>query len=83
MARHIDYQIPGITQISPAIAVKTDGGPWAEHNFPCPVCKVRTAIMSLDGWFFRPCWECTDEGWALIHKAALPWWKRMLLGRTE
>ncbi len=43
----------------------TDGGPWAQHNFPCPVCKERPARVDIAGWVFGPCSECRIAGWEL------------------
>lgn len=58
------YEIPGTTVIrATGIAVKTDGGPWAEHNFPCPICHKESAVLQLDGWVFQPCWDCSGKGW--------------------
>ena len=72
-----EYNIPGVSKItSDPITVTTDGGPWAEHNFPCPVCKKEIAVMELDGWRFGPCRSCENDGWVL-HKPT--GWKRFFI----
>lgn len=63
--------------------VFTDGGPWATHNFPCPVCWEHKAMLNLAGWVAEPCRGCTEEGWALSYrKLHDPWWKRWLRGNN-
>lgn len=54
----------------------TDWGPWAQHNFPCPVCKERLARVELGGWIFGPCAECRIEGWVLELQRP-SWWRRL------
>lgn len=60
---------PGILTVT----VVTDGGPWAKHNMPCPVCAINVAIMNLNEGIFEPCWMCTRDGWQLRKKR---WWNR-------
>lgn len=55
----------------------TDWGPWAQHNFPCPVCKERASIVDLAGWIFGPCASCAAAGWALTqHPRRRRRWRR-------
>jgi hypothetical protein len=51
------------------IRAVTDWGPWAEHNFPCPVCKQRASIVNIDAWVFGPCAVCQREGWELSFRS--------------
>lgn len=75
----ITANIPGVTELTyEPVSVLTDGGPWAQHNFPCPVCKKAFAVMELDGWIFNPCRNC-ESNWKLIDLRKLPFWKRWLL----
>jgi hypothetical protein len=73
------------TILSPV--VYTDGGPWAQHNFPCPVCRGRRAVLDLSQGVFAPCWECQRSGWRLTPPPATPLQRlgrrlaRTLLGR--
>lgn len=76
----LQVNIPGITRITDQpVVVSTDGGPWAQHNFPCPVCKEANAMMDLGGWIFEPCTKCHERGWQLMFKPALPFWLRFLM----
>lgn len=60
------------------IRAVTDWGPWAQHNFPCPVCKERVARVELSGWVFGPCWECATAGWKLeLRPRRTRWWERL------
>jgi hypothetical protein len=45
--------------------VVTDGGPWALHNMPCPICLQRRAMLNLDDGTFHPCDTCRNRGWEL------------------
>ena len=45
--------------------VVTDGGPWAEHDYACPTCQVRKAVLFLNTGQFHPCDQCRSEGWEL------------------
>jgi len=53
------------------IEVKTDGGPWCEHNMPCSVCGKTVAVMDMNSGTFEPCWECQQQGWLTVR---LPRW---------
>lgn len=75
----VAYSIPGTTHLTDdPIAIKTDGGPWAEHNMPCPICKGNKAIMDLDGWVFHPCGSCRQNGWVLKKSKFLLWLRKFL-----
>lgn len=76
----IKHEIPGTTYLTEApVSVTTDGGPWATHNMPCPVCHTARAMMNLDGWIFQPCDECSEAGWELKLKSQA--WPKRLLNR--
>lgn len=53
--------------------IVTDGGPWAAHNMPCPVCYERKAVLWLHDGAFHPCDHCTADGWVLKKKRR---WRR-------
>ena len=46
--------------------IVTDGGPWAEHDYPCPVHLDEPAVLHLDTGIFHPSWKADKEGWMLI-----------------
>lgn len=53
-------------RISPlAEIVREDHGPFALHNFPCPVCCVRHAVFFLNNGVYGPCRECRKDQWRL------------------
>lgn len=59
------------------IQIITDGGPWAKHNFPCPVLRNRHAVLNLGTGTFHPSWKAQEDGWTLIQ---VRWkWLRCLL----
>ena len=57
------------------IKVVTDGGPWATHNFPCPVCRENKAILNLNEGVMEPCGRCSGFGWQLVHWKNRRWSK--------
>jgi hypothetical protein len=60
--------------------VLTDGGPWATHNMPCPVCGQRPAVLELHDGRFHPCWDCQRAGWRTLRLGRL---LRRVLGRSR
>lgn len=58
--------------------VVTDGGPWALHDYACPTCQERKAVLNLNTGRFHPCWPCQDEGWTTVKAPKLV---RRLVGR--
>jgi hypothetical protein len=45
--------------------VFTDGGPWADHDQACAVCRERPAVLDLNSGIFHPCGTCQEAGWRL------------------
>lgn len=58
------------------IEVITDGGPWATHNYPCPVYQDLHAIINLNSGVFTPSRKAESEGWRLIQVKG--WFKKWL-----
>lgn len=55
-------------------------GMIANHNYPCPVCKVNHAVCNLHGMIMSPCWDCQEKGYQLIKKVKKdlrPWYIKM------
>lgn len=63
------------------------GSPVAEHNFPCPVCGERKAMLCLNTGLFHPCGLCDRKGWMLVRprrgiaRWIVCWLDRNLFGR--
>lgn len=55
--------------------IETDGGPWATHNMPCPVCLDKKAIIYLNTGTFYPCGTCQMDGWVL--KKESKWYQKI------
>ena len=55
----------------------TDGGPWAEHDMACGVCRKKPAVMNLNGWTFSPCWSCQRAGWNLYKWKGPKWMQKI------
>ena len=45
----------------------TDGGPWATHDYACPVFKNQHAVLDMNKGIFTPSWAAQKEGWKLVH----------------
>jgi hypothetical protein len=61
------------------IHIKTDGGPWAEHNMPCAVCGKKHAMLDLETGFFHPCWECRNK-YGLTNRRNMTLWNYIQVG---
>jgi hypothetical protein len=59
----------------PDVTVITDGGPWAQHTMPCPVCCDRHAILDLSTGAFGPCGTCQADGWQLTRQRRRRWFR--------
>lgn len=55
------------------IVIATDGGPWAKHNYPCPVCWTKPAILDMNIGIFQPCGVCQQHGWQLVKWKKTRW----------
>jgi hypothetical protein len=59
------------------IKFETDGGPWVEHDYPCPVhYGILNAVYDMDRDIFKPSWSAQKAGWHLIK--ADNWFKRLV-----
>ena len=38
----------------------------ATHNYPCPVCKVNSAVYNMNTGIFQPCWGCENKGYKIV-----------------
>lgn len=58
--------------------VRTDGGPWMEHNMPCAVNPEQSAVIDCETGIFMPGRAAEAEGWMLIKapKWLRPWLQR-------
>ena len=39
---------------------------FAIHNYPCPVCKVSSAVYIIPTGIFEPCWDCQKKGYKIV-----------------
>jgi len=51
---------PLLTMHSPTVIVE---GPIAFHDYACPVCRERKAILDLSTGIMQPCGGCQKEGY--------------------
>lgn len=63
--------------------VHTDGGPWAIHDYACPVCGQDYAVLVLHSGKFQPCWSCQKDGYRTVKlpRFFLRWAERQIKGR--
>ena len=38
----------------------------ATHDYPCPVCKVNSAVYNMSNGIFQPCWDCQKKGYNIV-----------------
>jgi hypothetical protein len=67
----------------PEMKVFTDGGPWAEHNHPCAVCRERHSILDLSIGVMMPCRECHARGWFTLYAKPGSLLNRLLAWRLQ
>lgn len=60
----------------------TDGGPWAEHDVLCYVCRNKAAVLEMNKAIFLPCWNCQTNGWVLKRRSKF-WNKVRLMVRRK
>jgi hypothetical protein len=61
------------------VTVVTDGGPWAHHNMPCPVCQNNQAVLNMNTGVFGPCRDCEKKGWEIRKRSSFKQWFNNLL----
>lgn len=49
-------------------------GMVARHNYPCPVCRNKVAVLELHTGRFSPCWSCQSEGWRVTKLSLITRW---------
>lgn len=59
------------------IKIESDGGPWVNHNYPCPVIRDSHAVFNLNTGVFEPSWGAQRAGWHIVH--ADTWIKKWVL----
>lgn len=66
---------PGLAKID----IEADGM-HAEHNFPCPICRSKPAVLNQSNGTFEPCWKCQRDNWYTIqlHSKILRWCLRKI-----
>lgn len=43
----------------------SDGGPWCEHNMPCPIYGDQHAVYDMNTGIFLPCREAQRNGYVI------------------
>lgn len=65
------------------IRITEDDSPFGfNHNFPCPTCRQRPAVMWDEG-VFGPCDECREKRGYYLVRIKNRRWARWLLGLWE
>lgn len=47
------------------IVIRTDGGPWVEHNMPCPIYGDEPAVYCMNTGIFKPSRAAQRDGYAV------------------
>lgn len=46
----------------------------ANHEYPCPVCKVNSAVYNMSNGIFQPCWDCQKKGYKIVKVTKVKSW---------
>lgn len=46
--------------------ILTDGGPWAMHDYACPILRDRHAVLRMNDGIFTPSWDAQKLGWRTV-----------------
>lgn len=58
-----------------------DSGMLVEHDYSCPCCRKRHAVLDLSTGLMHPCWGCRED-YELIKKDKRKWWQKLLGAKT-
>jgi hypothetical protein len=68
-----------VSDLDALAAIKVENhGLFALHNFPCPVCREKHAVLDLSRGVMEPCWTCQEDRYQLVR---LPRWVPRWLAR--
>jgi hypothetical protein len=56
------------------VSIETDGGPWAMHDYPCPVFQNAPAVFDMNANVFRPSWVAQERGWRTVRASGWKLW---------
>ena len=57
-----------------------ESGMFATHDYSCPVCRMSSALLSLNDGVMYPCDDCIGRGYVLLKPKGLLKWIIRLLG---
>lgn len=63
--------------------IHTDGGPWAEHDMPCPVFVGESAVLNLASGRFQTSHHARECGWRIIRAPKWVWFILKFLPHQE
>jgi hypothetical protein len=52
-------------------------GFMATHDYSCPICREKHAVLNMTDGIMKPCWDCQKKGYQTI-KIEKSWWTRIL-----
>lgn len=62
----MQIEVENPEECKPLLTVKVyNGGIYAEHNYPCTVCRENVAILDLSTGIMQPCGRCREAGYSV------------------
>lgn len=67
-----DY--PSEVELAGIVVYLHDSYMLANHNYPCPVCKLKHAVLVTNTGIFEPCWDCQKKGYKIVKATKISSW---------
>lgn len=55
-----------------------DSGMVMTHDYSCPVCREKSAVLDCNTGLMQPCWECQEKGYRLVKIHKHNWIKKLI-----
>lgn len=66
---------PNDLEVKPVDLYVHDSGMIATHDYSCPVCRERHAVIDFRSGLMQPCWECQKTFTRITTRK---WWHKFL-----
>lgn len=50
---------------------------FANHNYPCPICKTNYAVYVTNTGIFEHCWDCQEKGYKIVKENKKSWFDHL------
>jgi len=53
------------------------------HDYACPVCHEKHAVLDMSTYIFQPCWKCQERGFKIKKKIKRGLFERIFKGTNR